>query len=126
MYKPNDNYMDKKYEYFEILNLKRSALVLTGKKQPFYDWLESIGKGMSKADTFEPDVYLLPDYEEVRQMENWLSRNFDLLFQEQLNNWITDEDLWVQNRTFKMFKQWFDYTLHPMVFDLEIGDIEKI
>jgi len=44
----------------------------------------------------------------------------------QFNNCIVDEDLWVKNRTYKMFKAWFEYTIHPMVYDLEVGFIEKI
>jgi hypothetical protein len=118
--------MDKKYTDTDILNLKRSALVLTKKKNPFYVWLASIQTGKSEVNDLETEVYLLPDYEEIHQMENWVKQNFDLIFQDQMNNWNIDEDLWVKNRTYQMFKEWFDYTLHTMVFDMEDGDIEKI
>lgn len=118
--------MDKKYMEVEVLNLKRSALVLSKKKMPYYGWLQSIGKGSQNSNTTDNEVYLLPDYEEIDQMEKWLSRNFDLIFQDQLNGWITDQDLWVKNRTYKLFKEWFDYSLHTMIFDLEKGEIEKI
>lgn len=47
--------------------------------------------------------YALPDYEEPKQVENWLKRSFDKLFMEQLNNWYLDESLWPQNRTLKMW-----------------------
>ncbi|MBL7902462.1 MAG: hypothetical protein JNK73_10735 [Bacteroidia bacterium] len=108
-------------------NVKRTALVLTA-KQPLYDWVISINpKYKVDADAFkDPDVYLLPDFETTDQMERWLKKNFDWLFCEQLNNWYVDEDLWVQNRTFKMFKEWFSYSLHPMVWDSVEGPIDKI
>ncbi len=62
------------------------------KKKPFYDWLDSIEPETSKTDDFETEVFLLPDYEEINQMENWIKRNFDVIFQEQLNNWFIDEE----------------------------------
>ncbi len=29
-------------------------------------------------------------------------------------------------RTLKMFKEWFDYSMHTMVWDTEEDDIEKL
>ena len=117
----------------EFQNIRRSALVLKP-KQPFYDWVKSIRDipeemQTDKADIEppgEPDVYLLPDYETTEQMERWVSRNFDWLFCEQLNSWYSDEYVWIQNRTFKMFKEWFDYSLHTMVWDSQDGPIDKM
>lgn len=109
-------------------NVRRTALVLTP-KQALYDWVNSIEpidpKELGQI-IGEPDVYLLPDFETTEQMERWLRKHFDWFFCEQLNNWCIDEDLWVQNRTFKMFKVWFDYSLHTMVWDSQKGPIEKI
>jgi hypothetical protein len=73
----------------------------------------------------DDDVYLLPDFEEIAQMERWLKKNFDDIFCDQLNNWYTDEDVWPQKRTFKMFKEWFDYSLHTMISDTQDGPITK-
>lgn len=74
----------------------------------------------------EGDVYLLPYYEEIGQMQNWLKKNYDSLFTDQLNNWYTDETLWLLNRTMKMFTKWFEYSLFTMVLDTQRGRIEKI
>lgn len=73
----------------------------------------------------EGDIYLLPDFETTQQMESWLKKNFDELFSEQLHNWYTDESMWPQNRTFKMFGEWFSYSLYTMIFDTQKGFIEK-
>jgi len=71
-------------------------------------------------------VYLLPDCETPEEMENWLRKNFNRIFSDQLNNWYVDDLLWPQKPTFKMFKEWFSYSLHTMVWDIQTGMIEKM
>jgi hypothetical protein len=110
--------------YFE--NVRRSALVIKPKK-PFLDWLISIDGDNKTIDLIsDQDVYLLPDFDEIRQLENWLKKNFDQIFCDQMNNWYIDETLWVQKRTFKTFKDWFDFTLHTMIWDTLEEPIEKV
>ena len=108
---------------FEFIN--RTSITIKP-KQPFCDWLHSVEPEHNFGDVLtDCDTYLLPDYEESKQVENWLKRNFDKLFMEQLNNWYLDETVWPKNRTFKMFKEWFDYTLCTMVWDTETKPLEK-
>ena len=109
--------------YFE--NVRRSALVLRPKK-PFQDWLNNIDADNSTIEfNADTDVYMLPDFETIDEMELWLADNFDAIFVDQLNNWYIDEKLWVQNRTLSLFKEWFDYSLHTMVWDTLDEDIDK-
>jgi hypothetical protein len=58
-------------------------------------------------------------------MESWLKKNFDKIFKHQLNNWYIDETLWPPARTFKMFKEWLQYSAHTMVWDMQHDFIEK-
>ena len=103
----------------DFKNLKRSAIALT-RKQPFLEWLlahdaDTIIDNEIRAGT----IYLLPDYETKQQMEGWLRKNFNELFEEELFGWYTDETMWPQHLTFKMFGEWFSYSLYPMVFDTQ-------
>lgn len=110
--------------YFQYV--KRSALLVKAKK-PFYDWLLSIDPKEDQTYMLkEGDLYLLTDYDEVKQMNSWLKKNFDDIFSDQLNNWYIDDDMWPQNRTLKMFKEWFEYTMHTTVLDTEEEFIEKV
>jgi hypothetical protein len=36
-----------------------------------------------------------------------------------------DETVWVKNRTFKLFKDWFDYSIHTMIWDTMDEPIDK-
>lgn len=110
--------------YFD--NVRRCAMVLKPKK-PFLDWLSQIDPESGEFDILsDTDVYLLPDFETLEELEIWLADNYHNIFEDQLNNWYTDESLWVQNRTFQLFKEWFEYTLHTMVWDTLETDIDKV
>jgi len=111
----------------EFINIRRTALVLSPQK-PFYDWVKSVSPsaGGDIGPFGGPEVYLLPDFETTDEMEAWLRKNYDWFFCEHLNNWFVDEDLWVKDRTFSMFKEWFDYSLHTMVWDSLDGPIQKL
>ena len=71
----------------------------------------------------EPTVYLIP--EGKADPETHIRRHYKAMFEEELNSWYTDPDLWPKNRTFKTFKEFFDVQVSTMVFDLGKGMIEK-
>jgi len=109
--------------FFDLIH--RSAIIVKP-KQPFFDWLKSIDHEDDFSDLRdETDVYLIPDYESVDQAENWLRKNFDQIFCDQMNHWYTDEDIWTKNRTFKKFNNWFEYSLHTMIWDTLEEPIRK-
>ncbi len=109
--------------YFDMIN--RSAIVLFP-KQPFFDWLVSVEKENEKVkNDQEGDIYLIPDYEELSEMRQWLKKHFDEIFIDQLNNWYTDESLWPKKRTLLMFHEWFSVTFHSMVLDTQEKQITK-
>jgi hypothetical protein len=110
-------------QYFE--NVRRSAIAIK-KQRPFLDWLLLHDKEMIVDEMMlEGDVYLLPDFETTKEMEKWMKKHFDMLFTDQLNGWYTDKSMWPQNRTFKLFKEWFTYSLYTMVWDTQEDFIEK-
>ncbi len=117
--------MPKNLETIEMV--QRSAMFLMP-KQPFIDWVNATYPDDTPINlkTCEGELYLLPDFDELKQMESWLIRNFDNIFIEQLDQWYTDETGWPQNRTLKMFKEWFDYRMNTMVWDTLIEPIGKI
>lgn len=101
--------------------INRSAIVIQP-QQPFLDWLH-------RADTtseelvleslrIEPTIYLLPETTSKDDADRLLQRCFDEIFTEQLNAWCRDTDTWPSKRTFKMFRQWFEWSYHSMIYDL--------
>lgn len=106
-------------------NLNRSAIGIEYKK-PFLDWLNSRENNLKFDPTFhESNIYLLPDFETKDEIEKWLMKNYDQLFAQELFAWYIDESYWPQNRTFNLFREWFDYSLHTMIFDTLKSPIKK-
>jgi len=90
-------------------------------KGPFYKWLQSIPDPITLSpDDFkdDPTIYLIPSYEDDKELTEILSQMYNVIFEEVLSDWWTVEEDWPQNRTFKMFKEWFDYSAHSMVIDM--------
>ena len=109
--------------FFDLTD--RAALILKPKK-PFQDWIISHDPKDKDADLEEDqDVYLIPEFLNTEEFEVWFKTNFDVFFCDQMNHWYTDETMWVQNRNFKLFKKWFDYKMHSMVWDTLEEPIEK-
>jgi hypothetical protein len=108
---------------FEYLD--RSAIAIKPRK-PLHDWLIKINAD-SIRDKFDdnPVIYLIPTFDESYKAEPWLKKNYDLIFCDQMNLWCLDESKWIQNRTYKLFRDWFDYSFYTGVFDTIDKPISK-
>jgi len=111
--------------------INRTAVVIKPKK-PFFDLMKWVYKDHFDVEkdadyqNQDPVVYLLPAIDSIEEMEVWLSENFDVIFREQLNTAIKCGELLVEIRTFKIFKEWFDYSLHSEVWDTVESPVIKI
>ncbi len=90
-------------------------------KQPFMDWLKSLPDPTYltiEEVNIDNTAYLLPEYEETNQSLNILEYYYELIFDEQLWSWWTNEKDWPKNRDFATFLKWFDVKMNFMVIDL--------
>jgi len=44
------------------------------------------------------------------------------LFEAMLGGWMTDETCWPKNRTFAMFREWFEVQMSSIVQDLYLDE----
>ena len=105
-------------------HIDRSAIIIMAKK-PFFDWINTIDPENPITKTEEDNVYLIKEKDDSEEIEKWLKRNFDKIFQNELNDWYTDETVWPQKRTFKLFTEWFEYKTHAIIIDIEDAVIRK-
>lgn len=105
-------------------SINRNAIVVKPRK-PFFDWINYLYPDSPVTGITEANIYLVREKDNNDQIEKWIKKNFDQIFVNELNNWHTLENDWPQKRTFKLFKEWFDYEIHSMIYDLEETDIEK-
>ena len=52
------------------------------------------------------------------QREEVLEEYFLDIFGRELEGWVVDDALWLQNRDLKTINRWFDVEFHSMVLDL--------
>jgi len=105
--------------------IDRNAIIVRPKK-PFYDWLSSVfpaDKPTSSTD--ENNIYLIREMDNNEAILKWLRKNYEKIFLNELNDWYTDEEGWPENRTYKMFAEWFDIEICSMVLDLEDFSVKK-
>jgi len=101
--------------------INRSAVVLSP-KQPYIDWAEGLDdSGISPSELNDKSVYLLPEYDDDDEAMEMLTRAYGALFECELENWHLVMDDWPKNRTFAMFREWFDIQMHGVIHDLS-GD----
>ena|SRR5690606_14041552 len=108
--------------FYDMIN--RNAIVVKT-KQPFLDWVNSLTPDDPTTGNEEGNIYLIKEKDNNEAIARWLSRNFDKIFVNELNDWWVDEKDWPKKRTFKIFKEWFDFEIHSMVLDMEDEDIIK-
>ena len=85
--------------FYESIN--RSAIVVKPKK-PFFDWLNCLYPEHPINKKEEANIYLVEEKDDNKAIEKWVSKNFDQLFQNELNDWHTDENDWPQKRTYQL------------------------
>lgn len=103
--------------------LNRSLIVLLP-RQPMVDWINLVDpnpSGISIEEVRHEQNGFLVSSDKVETTEDaqrWVNKNWQMLFEHQLNEWYTAESMWPANRSLKMFKEWFEIRYHPMLWDL--------
>lgn len=98
-------------EYFSpqqcaVKTLNRAAVVVTP-KQEFLDWLRGLDESNRKLT-----------------MADLCEDACAKIFEQELESWDRLEETWPIDRSFEAFRQWFDYSIHGMVFDLARGRLK--
>ncbi len=98
-----------------ILKYKLPAVQWINEADPYHDdpgiTLESVNSDRT--------VYLIMDRDAdtPEAVEEWIKLNYELLFENELEGWYTDETLWPEKRDLKLFHQWFEIECHTLIQD---------
>jgi len=66
----------------------------------------------------EPCLYLIPDYDTQEEAEAILSEVYEAIFEAELDYWHRDIGAWPAERTYPVFRKWFDVRFYPLIQDL--------
>lgn len=110
----------------EPLYVTNRVVVTILPKAPFVEWINAADPTPANATvTFEdareePSAFLIPtggtnDLDQPGK--RWIERNWKMVFEQLLEDWYVDPDLWPRNRTLKMFREWCEVCIHTIVLD---------
>ena len=109
------------------------AVAVVLPKQPFVDWINRADPAPDPQHPIEIDdarddanTFLIPCNEDdpLDSAGKWINRNWRVIFEQMLDDWYTDEALWPQKRSHKLFREWCEVRLHGTVFDCSDEPIE--
>jgi hypothetical protein len=108
--------------------LNRAALILRY-KQPFVDWINAVdpsaaSHGLTMADVDQERTVYLVEVEDEDELARWLARHHEELFEEELQGWYTDPELWPRDRSLKTLQTWCSFELHTVVVDTGESPLE--
>ena len=66
---------------------------------------------------------LIPDEYGEFTYEKFIKKIYKQIFEEQLESWMTDSDVWPKKRNYKTFKKWFDVLCSDMTWDYGDGEV---
>jgi len=106
--------------------INRCVLIVKARK-PFLQWVKSLpNPGNITLEEMNRDsaAYLLPEYENDHERDDLIERFVEVIFEEQLDGWWTNQPDWPSKRDLATFKKWFDVEFHSAVFDLVDAPLE--
>jgi hypothetical protein len=112
--------IEPQYELDMYPMVKNRSVVNIYPTKLYVDWLNYVTNDGIKysIDKLEPISFLIDDFDTRMEFENWLEYNYHLLFEIRLNYACTDKTKWPENRTFPVFKSWFDINHSNLILDL--------
>jgi hypothetical protein len=109
--------------------INRTAVTVLGAR-PYVDWTLARDADFAKGKLTVArtkaygSAFLLPEFEQEDDLQEWVEENYVWIFEFQLAAWTEDESAWPANRSLEMFRQWFRVDVHSTVVDVGDDDIE--
>ncbi|OFV95301.1 MAG: hypothetical protein A3H94_05690 [Acidobacteria bacterium RIFCSPLOWO2_02_FULL_60_20] len=66
----------------------------------------------------EPTIYLIPECGSHEELDALLPSLCEEIFTEQFDGWYRDTATWPKDRSFEVFRLWFNNQHHSMLIDL--------
>jgi len=106
-------------------SVNRSVLIVSP-KQPFLDWVNSLGDPTLNLDEIrqDPTAYLIPEVLSNADQSLILEELFAEIVAYELASWCLDEETWPQIESLGAFQQWFDVSFHSFAVDLDVIPLE--
>ena len=99
-------------------------------KRPYITWANSLPDADRELtdDAFQKvsTAILIDEYETQVEARALINNIWENIFEYELDAWCTNEAWWPQERTQKMFWQWFDVEFHSIAFESGKAPIKRV
>ena len=104
-------------EHIQAIN--RSVIIIIP-REPFFTWINSLDpeNPMTPQNFPERTAYLIKSTD---NQESAMKKCYAIIFESELNGMWTDPNDWPKDRSYKIFKTWFEWHIGSLVLDLENG-----
>jgi hypothetical protein len=113
----------------ELYDINRVALIVSP-STALLNW--AISETPAIAEDVDPDdpsdlssVYLLPDFDDIEEADDWLEDNFQTVLETLLEEWIPDDSLWPERLEFKHLEKYAEYSFSNIVIDTVDPDYDE-
>lgn len=110
----------------EVLNRTMVTLVA---RPPFLEWIQSLGDDCAEISLDEvhedSNAYLIPEIESEEELMEYFETSFKSFLESELADWVEDDTVWPERRTFKAFQEYFDVHVQTVVYDMGDSDLVK-
>lgn len=105
----------------ELYDINRVALIISP-SETLLRWAISeepaLANDVDPEDTSElSSVYLLPDFDDIEEADDWLEDNFEVILETLLEEWIPDDSQWPDLLEFRHLEKYADYSFSNIVID---------
>jgi len=86
------------------------------------DWINAAdpsptSRTLTLAEVNQEHTVYLVEVEDEHDLDQWLARHHEELFDQELNGWYTEPALWPRDRSLNKLKEWCSFELHTVVVD---------
>jgi hypothetical protein len=106
------------------------AIAVIKPKEPYIDWICSLADAPAERPTVvelsqDCTTYLIPSYDQDEEAFEHIEAIYETIFETELESWCTDPSVWPPERSYEMFREWFEIELHSEIYDSVDGKIRK-
>jgi hypothetical protein len=100
----------------EPLHITKRVVAIVVPRAPFVEWINAADPSPTNTKITLDDPH--------HPGKRWIQRNWKAVFEQMLDEWYVDPDLWPRKRTSKMFREWCEVSIHSTVLDCAITPLK--
>ena len=106
------------------INVINRAVAIIKPQAPYLEWANGVAQSYeSLEDLVKSSRAILVPNDAYDGMETFLKKNFSLIFELELESWVSDNHNWPPKRDYDTFTKWFDVEAYALVVDLSEAEL---